>query len=87
MSASPSRAVTPIVINLPPTPRGRIVRSWASMTVGSILVTLVLFGGPLVFVAHRISDGEWEVLRRGALLVAAAVVATTSAFNVPRLVW
>lgn len=86
-SASPSHTATPLVINLPPTPRGRIVRSWVRFTLASIFVTFLLFGGPLVFVAHRVSDGEWEVLRRGALLVAAAVVATTAAFNVPRLVW
>lgn len=88
MSADPARVVRPLVINVPPPPRSRVVRSWVLLTViplvyvGSLVaLPIALFGKP-----RPVSEVERELLVSAATLVVGTTVALTTLLYIPRVV-
>ena len=83
-----ARTIRPLVINVPPPPRSRVVRAWAVLTFWSLFACIgLLLIGPLVTAmrAKHAAPEAWQWLAVFTAAVVAATVLCTSVMYVPRV--
>jgi hypothetical protein len=86
MSAEPTRVVRPLVINIPPPPRWRVVRSWVVLTAIPLAYVGFMVGLPIVLFGNRrpLGDPQRDLLKHAATLII-GTVALTTALYLPRI--